>query len=66
MQAGKEEEEKSQERLHASSTGELQKEEEGKRGASQEGSFCNVLNWVNSEYLLAWEVAKKTNILRSG
>ena len=52
MQAGKEEEEeKSQERLHTSSTGEMQKEEEGKRRASHEGSFCNILNWVNSEYL---------------
>ena len=39
MQAGKEEEEKSQERLHTSSTGEMQKEEEGKRRASHEGSF---------------------------
>ena len=39
MQAGKEEEEKSQERLHSSSTGEMQKEEEGKRRASHEGSF---------------------------
>ena len=52
MQAGKEEEEeKSQERLHTSSTGEMQKEEEGERRASHEGSFCNILNWVNSEYL---------------
>ena len=60
MQAGKEEEEeKSQERLHTSSTGEMQKEEEGKRRASHEGSFCNILNWVNSEYLLAWEAVKK-------
>ena len=39
MQAGKEEEEKSQERLHTSSTGEMQEEEEGKRRASHEGSF---------------------------
>ena len=40
MQAGKEEEEeKSQERLHTSSTGEMQEEEEGKRMASHEGSF---------------------------
>ena len=39
MQAGKEEEEKSQERLHNSSTGEMQKEDEGKRRASHEGSF---------------------------
>ena len=43
MQAGKEEEEeeKSQERLqvHTSSTGEMQKEDEGKRRASHEGSF---------------------------
>ena len=43
IQAGKkEEEEKSQERLHTSSTGEMQKEEEGKRRASHEGSFCNI------------------------
>ena len=39
MQADKEEEEKSQERLHTSSTGEMQKEEEGKWRASHEGSF---------------------------
>ena len=65
MQAGKEEEEeeeeKSQERLHTSSTGEMQKEE-GKMRASHEGSFCNILNWMKSEYLLAWESVKKTNI----
>ena len=63
MQAGKEEEEeKSQERVHTSSAGEMQKEEEGKRRASHEGSFCNILNWMKSEYLLAWESVKKTNI----
>ena len=43
MQAGKEEEEeeeeKSQERLHTSLTGEMQKEEEGKRRASHQGRF---------------------------
>ena len=42
MQAGKEEEEeeeKSQERLHTSLTGEMQKEAEGKRRASHQGRF---------------------------